>query len=162
MLKIKNEDVQVYEELRDVQLDQLSMPQFFDHPRVQEHLEVLMKTNEALEDDSIQPNKMLSHPIVSNQFHDLDAIISNPSEKPSPNFSDHAWVIGKSSTSNVGQVFGLKNVRVVENMTKGNFLDSIIGLDTGFRTPNDPVPLNSYTGKIKESIIFFSNTNTIL
>lgn len=113
-----------------------------------------MKTNEALEDDSIEPNKMLSHPIISDQFHDPDAIISNPSGKPSHVFLDHILVIGESSTSNVGQVVGFKNIGVIEKLTKGNFLDSNIGLDKSFRTPNDLNPLNSSKDKIRKLIIF--------
>ncbi|CAI9281777.1 unnamed protein product [Lactuca saligna] len=101
------------------------MKQFLDHPRVQEQLEVLMNSNEVLEDHSIDPRKILSHPIVSNQFHDPDAIISNPLGKPSPVCSDHALVIGESSTSIIG-----------------------------FTNPNDPIRLNSSAEKHKEPIIF--------
>ncbi|CAH1450215.1 unnamed protein product [Lactuca virosa] len=71
----QSEDVPLCQELRDVQLDQLSMTQILDHPRVQEQLEVLMNSNEVLEDRSIEPSKILSDLVVSNQFHDPDAII---------------------------------------------------------------------------------------
>ncbi|CAH1421753.1 unnamed protein product [Lactuca virosa] len=84
-----------------------------------------MNSNEVLEDHSIEPSKILSDPVVSNQFHDPDAIISNPLGKPSPVSSDHALVIGESSTSIVG-----------------------------FRNPNDPIPLNSSVEKIKQPLIF--------
>ncbi|CAI9261102.1 unnamed protein product [Lactuca saligna] len=74
--------------------------------------------------------------------------------KPSPICSDRALVIGEFSTSIVGQVVEFKHVGVVENLCKGNLLDSDIGFDAGFRNPNDPIPLNSSLEKIKEPIIF--------
>ncbi|CAI9303382.1 unnamed protein product [Lactuca saligna] len=60
-------------ELKEVQLDQLSLTYFLDHPRVQEQSEVLTNTNELLEDHSIEPSKILSHPIVSNQVKLFDS-----------------------------------------------------------------------------------------
>ncbi|CAI9276456.1 unnamed protein product [Lactuca saligna] len=99
----QNEDVMLCQELRDVQLDQLSMAQFLDHPRLHEQSVVLINSNEVLEDHSIETSKILSHPIVSNQFYDPDAIISNTLGNPSRVCSNQALVIGESSTSIEGE-----------------------------------------------------------
>ncbi|KAI3515937.1 hypothetical protein L1887_14843 [Cichorium endivia] len=56
--KKKNEDVEDSEEIGDVQLDQLSMTQFLDHPRVQEQLEFFMKNQEKSKDAGVDPNQV--------------------------------------------------------------------------------------------------------
>ncbi|CAI9291757.1 unnamed protein product [Lactuca saligna] len=101
------------EELRDVQVDQLPMKQFLDHPRVLEQLEVLINSNEVSDHHSIEPNKILSDPVVSNQFHGPDAIISNPLGNPSPVCADLDLVIGESFKNTVGEVVGFKHLGVV-------------------------------------------------
>ncbi|KAI3498237.1 hypothetical protein L1887_34007 [Cichorium endivia] len=86
-LKKKNEDVEDSEEIGDVQLDQLSMTQFLDHPRVQEQLEFFMKNQEKSKDAGVDPNQV--------KVKDSFAIIQPFQQMFLPFFQITLWLLVK-------------------------------------------------------------------